>query len=166
MTGRPRAVPTGRIRTTYYLPDLNVWLALSWAKHIHFEAAWPWFSQHENDSLLFCRFTHLGLMRLLATSAIMGEDLLTIGEAGKVYDRWLEDPRITIRHEPSDVDGVLRAATRPFSRLSSPKVLGDCYLMAMSQATDSTLVTFDRGLASACRKARHPVTLLDSPMEM
>lgn len=96
----------------------------------------------------------------------MGEDLLTVGEAVKVYDRWLEDPRITIRQEPSDIDAAFRAATRPFSRLSSPKALGDCFLMAMSQATDSTLVTLDRGLASACRKVGHPVTLLDAPIEM
>jgi hypothetical protein len=35
-----------------------------------------------------------------ATSAIMGEDIRTVGEAWKVYDRWLEDSRIGIRSEP------------------------------------------------------------------
>jgi hypothetical protein len=38
------------------LPDLNVWLALSWANHRHSEAAWTWFSQREND-----RFSFAGL---------------------------------------------------------------------------------------------------------
>jgi hypothetical protein len=39
--GKPAAgSPTGRIHTTSHLPDLNVWLALSWANHMHSEEAW------------------------------------------------------------------------------------------------------------------------------
>jgi predicted nucleic acid-binding protein len=127
---------------------------------MHSEAAWAWFSEQQNHSFLFCRFTQLGLMRLLATSAIMGEDALSIGETWKVYDRWLEDPRIATRQEPFDFETAFRAATRRFLRSSSPKALGDCYLLAFGQATGATLVTFDRGLASACQKARQPVVLL------
>jgi len=129
---------------------------------MHSDAAWTWFSRREDDSFCFCRFTQLGLLRLLATSAIMGEDVRTIGEAWKVYDRWLEDSRIGIRQESFELDAAFRAATRSVSRLSSPKALGDCYLLAVSQVTEATLVTIDRGLASACRKARQPVTLLDT----
>jgi len=129
---------------------------------MHSEEAWAWFSRDDDDSLFFCRFTQLGLLRLLATSSIMGKDVRTIGEAWMVYDRWLEDSRIGIRQEPFELDSAFRAATRSFSRLSSPKVLGDCYLLAVSQTTEATLVTFDRGLASACRKARQPVVLLET----
>src|SRR5208283_3678039 len=148
------AARTGRIRTTSYLPDLNAWLALSWANHMHTDAAWAWFSRQQDNRFLFCRFTQLGLLRLLATSAVMGKDVQTIGAAWKVYDRWLEDSRVGIRQEPVELDGAFRAATRSVSRLSSPKALGDCYLLALSQVTNTTLVTFDRGLASACEKAR------------
>jgi toxin-antitoxin system PIN domain toxin len=142
------------------LPDLNVWLALSWANHMHSAAAWTWFSQQADNRFFFCRFTQVGLLRLLGTSAVMGEDVLTIGEAWKVYDRWLEDSRIGIQQELFEIDVAFRAASRPFSRLSSPKALGDCYLLAASQVANATLVTFDRGLASACQKARQRVTLL------
>ena len=90
----------------------------------------------------------------------MGEDVRTIGDAWKVYDRWLEDSRVGIRHEAFDLDAAFRTATRPVSRLSSPKALGDCYLLAVSRVTDATLVTFDRGLASACQRARQRVALL------
>ena len=100
------------------------------------------------------------LLRLLATSAVMGKDVRTIGEAWKVYDRWLEDSRVGFRQDAFEQDAAFRAATRPFSRLSSPKALGDCYLLAISQVTNSTLVTFDQGLAVACRKAGQHVTLL------
>jgi predicted nucleic acid-binding protein len=128
---------------------------------MHSDTAWTWFSRQEGDRFLFCRFTQLGLLRLLATSAVMGKDLRTIGEAWNVYDRWLEDSRVGIRQEPFELDMAFRAATHSVSRLSSPKALGDCYLLAVSQVTDATLVTFDRGLASACRKARQRVALLE-----
>jgi toxin-antitoxin system PIN domain toxin len=143
------------------LPDLNVWLALSWANHRHSDAAWTWFSRQNDNRFFFCRFTQLGLLRLLATSAVMGKDVQTVGEALQVYDRWLQDSRVGIRQEPIEIDLAFRAATRPFSRLSSPKALGDCYLLAVSQVTDATLVTFDRGLASACQKVRQRVMLLE-----
>jgi hypothetical protein len=143
------------------LPDLNLWLALSWANHLHSDAAWAWFSRQEGNRLFFCRLTQLGLLRLLATSAVMGKDVRTIGEAWKVYDRWLEDSRVGIQQEAFELDVHFRAATRSVSRLSSPKALGDCYLIAVSQVADATLVTFDRGLASACQKARQPVMLLE-----
>ena len=138
-----------------------MWLALSWANHRHSGAAWAWFSRQEDNRFWFCRLTQLGLLRLLATSAVMGKDLRTIGEAWKVYDRWLEDSRVGIRQETFELDAAFRAATRSVSRLSSPKALGDCYLLAVSQVTDATLVTFDRGLASACQKARQRVALLE-----
>jgi predicted nucleic acid-binding protein len=129
---------------------------------MHSDAAWAWFPRHEDDSFIFCRFTQLGLLRLLATFAIMGKDVRTIGEAWMVCDRWIEDSRIALRQESFELDAAFRAATRSFSRLSSPKALGDCYLLAVSQITAATLVTFDHGLASACRKARQPVTLLET----
>ena len=129
---------------------------------MHSDAAWAWFSRQEDNRFFFCRFTQLGLLRLLATSAVMGKDVRTIGETWKVYDRWLEDSRVSIRPEAFELDAAFRAATHSVSRLSSPKALGDCYLRAVSQVTDTTLVTFDRGLASACQKARQRVTLLET----
>ncbi len=59
------------------------------------------------------------------------------------------------------MNSAFRAATLLVSRLSSPKAIGDCYLLAVSQAMDATLVTFDRSLASACQKAGQSVALLE-----
>ena len=139
-----------------------MWLALSWVNHRHSAVAWKWFSTETTAGFFFCRFTQLGLLRLLNTASVMGDEVLTIGQAWKIYDQWLEDSRVSIRQEPLEVNTALRSATRPFSRLSSPRVIGDCYLMAVAGAVHSTLVTFDRGLANACRKAGQPVTLLES----
>ena len=137
-----------------------MWLALSWANHVHSDAAWAWFSRQDDNRFFFCRFTQLGLLRLLATSAVMGKDVRTIGEAWKVYDRWLKDSRVGVQQDTFEQDEAFRAATPPVSRLSSPKALGDCYLLAVSQLASTTLVTFDRGLAAACEKAGQRVTLL------
>jgi toxin-antitoxin system PIN domain toxin len=144
------------------LPDLNVWLALSWANHAHSQAAWTWFSRQEKGRFVFCRFTQVGLLRLLATSAIMGRDVQTIGEAWKVYDRWLGDSRVGMQPDSTELDHAFREATKSVSSLSSPKALGDCYLRAVSRIGDATLVTFDRSLASACRKAGQPAALLET----
>jgi toxin-antitoxin system PIN domain toxin len=142
------------------LPDLNVWLALSWSNHRHSGAAWKWFSGQPDSNFLFCRFSQIGLMRLLATSAIMGEDVLTIGQTWATYDRWLQDSRIELKQESFPLEDAFRISTRSVAKLASPKSLGDCYLLAFSQSVGATLVTFDKALAASCRKAAQPATLL------
>ena len=145
------------------MPDLNVWLALSWVNHKHSAAAWNWFSGLGDDGFFFCRITQIGLLRLLTTEGIMGDEVLTIGAAWKVYDRWLEDSRVAIRHEPADINAAFRAAMQPVIRLAAPKAIGDSYLLAASQTMGATLVTFDKALALAGRKAGSPVVLLKPP---
>jgi len=78
-----------------------------------------------HKQLYFCRFTKLGLLRLLTTASIMGEDVRTTRQAWKVYDRWLEDSRTGIRHEPFDFDDVFRIACRSVCNSASPKALAD-----------------------------------------
>jgi len=155
-----RCVPTGKIRTTSYLADINVWLALSWGSHPHSAPAWKWFGSLGEDEVLYCRFTQIGLLRLLTTGAVMGDDCLTLRKAWAVYDRWLRDPKVEFRHEPAEVDEWFRLATSAFSPTSAPKALGDCYLLALSQAAHATLVTFDKGLSKLAVKRNHDALLL------
>ena len=107
---------------------------------------------------------HAGLRRRAAAERTSIRSLVTSAIEAQFrpkpsYDPWLEDPRVGIRQEPFELEMAFRAATHPVSRLSSPKALGDCYLLAVSQVIDATLVTFDQGLASACQKARQRVGL-------
>ena len=90
----------------------------------------------------------------------MGAEVLTIGAAWKVYDRWLEDSRVAFRHEPADINAVFRAATQLVTRLAAPKAIGDAYLLAAGQTMGATLVTFDKALALVGRKSGSPVMLL------
>ena len=90
----------------------------------------------------------------------MGDDCLTLREAWKVYDRWLRDPKVEFSREPAQVDDLFRRTTKSFSQTSAPKALGDSYLLALSQALDTTLVTYDIGLSKLAARADHKAVLL------
>lgn len=90
----------------------------------------------------------------------MGADCLTVKKAWGVYDRWLRDPKVEMRREPPEVDELFRQATAPFGQMSSPKALGDCYLLAVSQSLGATLVTLDGGLLHLARKMNQEAFLL------
>ena len=102
----------------------------------------------------------MGLLRLATTNAIMGDDCLTIKYAWAAYERFLADPRIEFAREPSEVDHLFRRATSRFSSQSTPKALGDCYLLALSEALNTTLVTMDSGLSDLGSRRGHDVVLV------
>ena len=91
----------------------------------------------------------------------MGSEVQTISRAWKIYDRWLGDPGVTFWNETSRLDSSFRTASQSFSTLSSPKALGDIYLLAVSQTADANLVTLDRALAAHSKSARHPFVLIE-----
>ena len=149
-----------RPHKTSYFPDINVWLALSWAGHVHSPEAWQWFRSVQGDEALFCRWTQIGLLRLLTTQAVMGDDSLTLKKAWSVYDQWLSDPKVGIAREPADVDHQFRYSTTAFAQKSAPKALGDCYLLAFAKALHSTIVTLDRGMYNSARRLKQEAVLL------
>jgi toxin-antitoxin system PIN domain toxin len=141
---------------TLYLPDVNVWIALSVSAHTHNELAWKWKTLlPADDRIFFSRYTQLGLLRLLTNPAVMGEQTLTLGKAWTVYDRWLEDPRVEFCPEPRQAEAGFRQATEPFATSAATKWIGDCWLLAFAQATHSRLVTFDQALYEIARKQGH-----------
>jgi predicted nucleic acid-binding protein len=48
-----------------YLPDVNVWIALAAERRAHHRVARQWFSNVQDEKLVFCRLTQLGFLRLL-----------------------------------------------------------------------------------------------------
>jgi predicted nucleic acid-binding protein len=68
--------------SSFLFPDIKVWLALSYERHVHYPVARKWFEQLDGDSLLcFCRLTQIGLLRLLTTGALMDIDVLSQADA-------------------------------------------------------------------------------------
>jgi len=151
---------------TSCFPDVNVWLALSVSGHAHSGDAWKWLrEQSAETTLIFSRFTQLGLLHLLTNQSAMGDQTLTLGQAWTVYDRWLNDPRVELLADPRDLDAEFRKATAPLAAKAASKAVGDCYLLAFARASNATLITFDKVLFSLARKHRSPATLPAQPAE-
>ncbi|HEX5228822.1 MAG TPA: hypothetical protein VFW44_13980 [Bryobacteraceae bacterium] len=106
---------------TSFFPDLNVWLALSDSGNSRAKGAWAWWQGLPSDcSLLFCRFTQLGLLRLLTNPSVMGDYAYTLQGGWAVYDRWLNDPRVQFHPEPRSLDAAF--ATPPsLSLINAPR---------------------------------------------
>lgn len=82
----------------------------------------------------------------------MGEQILTLQKAWRVYDRWLEDPRVEFYPEPRGMDFALRQMTEPFAAKHASNWVGDCYLLAYAAQSQAILVTFDSGLRTYAHK--------------
>jgi len=145
---------------TLLFPDLNIWLALSVEGHIHNERAWRWLrSRSEESRLIFSRYTQIGLLRLLTNAAAMSDRVLTVREAWKVYDGWLEDARIEFYPEPRNIDSEFREALEPFAGKPASKWVGDCWLLAFAAGAGAQLVTFDKALFDYGRRLGQAVVL-------
>jgi uncharacterized protein len=140
---------------TLFFLDVNVWVALSDVEHTHHAVALSWLDRLPDDStLIFSRFTQLGLLRLLTNKAAMGDEALTLRKAWAVYDRWLQDPRDEFYPEPRNMEAGFRQATEPFAARPASKWVGDCWLLAYAEATQARLVSFDRALFEFAKKQR------------
>jgi uncharacterized protein len=141
----------------FLFPDINVWIALTYQRHVHHLIANRWFEALAPTSrLFFCRFTQLGLLRLLTAEAVMGPDrAMSQVEAWKTYDRWILDDRVEFLDEPADIEPRFRSFTR--SPRAAPKDWADSYLAAFAAASRLTLVTFDRAFH---HKAKELVLLI------
>jgi uncharacterized protein len=138
---------------TSFFPDLNVWIALSVAAHSHSAEAWNWLTLLPGEArLILCRYTQVGLLRLLTNTAIMGEQTLMLRQAWKVYDRWLSDPRVEFHPESRELEAAFRKATAPFAAQRAAKWVGDCYLLAYASESQASLVTFDKALLDLARQ--------------
>ena len=137
--------------TTSLFPDINVWVALTYEGHAHHSNAAEWFATLSDATFVFCRFTQLGLLRLLTAEAVMSDEVMTQPQAWAAYDRWLQDPRVELVDEPAEIETRFRALTR--LRQPATKDWADSYLAAFATAGQLTLVTFDRGLRAKVKAA-------------
>src|ERR1700678_2469962 len=133
-----------RYSKSFLFPDLNVWIALTYTKHVHFDCAQRWFTALPDDAhLCFCRLTQIGFLRLLTTPAVMGNEVLSQARAWNLYDDWLQEGGATYMEEPPSIEQACRSFTQ--SRNVSPKDWADSYLAAFVSVSDLRLVTFDQG---------------------
>src|SRR5581483_8506187 len=96
-----------RSTTSLNFPDVNVWMALVLEHHVHRAIARRWW-QASNGLIAFTRFTQLGLLRLLTTSAVMDGKPLGMDDAWRVYDGLFADERVGLYPEPAGVEPRFR----------------------------------------------------------
>ena len=138
--------------STFLFPDVNVWLALVHEIHPHHKAATEWSKSLDSDAVAyFCRFTQLGLLRLLTNENAMREDVLTQQQAWEAFDSLVADPRNRMMGEPAGIDPAFRQQTA--SQQAATKQWADGYLAAFAEAGNLTLVTMDRALAAKVKGA-------------
>jgi toxin-antitoxin system PIN domain toxin len=128
-----------------YLPDVNLWIALTIAEHVHHTRAVKWFDAVSDDAIAFCRVTQMGFLRLLTNTHVMAEDVFTAKRAWQLMDQIRHDRRIVFATEPPDIEPSWRA-------LSDVLKVGanswtDSYLAAFIRSAGYTLVTFDQGFS-------------------
>jgi toxin-antitoxin system PIN domain toxin len=82
-----------------FLPDVNVWIALTSDRHIHHPSARTWLESGDDLQLVFCRVTEMGFLRLLTNPHVMGDDVLDAEAAWSVYDTWRTDERVVFLPE-------------------------------------------------------------------
>src|SRR5260370_38758864 len=90
--------------TSLVFPDINVWFALASSLHVHHQHAKSWYDSLDGEQLLFCRFTQLGLLRLLTTEAVMGAETLTQRQAWPIYDLLLKPNKVQFCPEPRTLE--------------------------------------------------------------
>ena len=66
-------------------PDVNVWIALAVAEHTHHAAAQKWLDTGEG-SVVFCRVTQMGLLRLLTNQSALGSDTFSTANAWGAFE--------------------------------------------------------------------------------
>ena len=135
--------------------DVNGWLALSHQRHAHCATAKDWLHSVD-EQIVFCRFTQMGLLRLLTNEQVMGRDALSQAAAWRAYHTWYQDERIEFHREPEQAEFNHLFQTFSTGPRRATKVWADAYLAAFAQAAGLTLVTFDQ----AFRAASIPVWVL------
>lgn len=126
-------------------PDVNVWLALTHSRHAHHPDAVRWFNSLAGGTVFFCRFTQIGLLRLLTNRQVMEDDVMGHRAAWQAYRRWYDDERIEFHREPESPEFESWFENLSDSPRPSTKLWADAYLAAFAKAAGLTVVTFDRG---------------------
>jgi uncharacterized protein len=127
------------------LPDVNVWLALTFDSHVHHPAAKTWFDGLGDEVCFFCRLTQQGFLRLATNRSVFGMSAVTLPNAWQQYDTYMNDPRVSFAEEPPNLEQHWRIFTQKQS--FSHRVWNDAYLAAFALAAGLNLVTFDRALS-------------------
>ena len=126
-----------------YLPDVNVWVALSVANHTSHKRVALWLEKSiDSAEFAFCRVTQHGLLRLLTHPKVMKNDPRSPEDAWFIYDKWVLVTEATLKREPDGFEEVWRSLTA--GRYRGNDHFTDAYLSAFAAVGGFTVATLDR----------------------
>ncbi len=123
------------------LPDVNVWLAFSFADHAHHQRARRYWYEESADQLAFCRVTALGFLRLVTNATAMGGQPLKVPQAWQAYGAFRRLPEVVLAAEPEGCETCLEQWALEDG--PTPRQWTDAYLAAFAKAGGLRLVSFD-----------------------
>lgn len=138
-----------------YLPDVNVWIALTSNRHVHHAIVTEWLQGIERDYVAFCRVSELDFLRLLTNSHVMGSDVLSPTRAWRIYDEWRTDGRVIFLSERTGFSEQWRQLGNQIS--GGPNAWTDAYLAAFAGDSNATVITLDRTFRSLGKAAINPL---------
>jgi uncharacterized protein len=123
------------------LLDVNLWLALADAQHVHHARARHYWEDEAMPRIAFCRISMLGLLRLGTNSKVMRGVPFSPVEIWQVYRAFRQLPEVVFIDEPSQLDTQLAAWSE---REGFPAhAWTDCYLAAVALRSGCRVVSFD-----------------------
>ena len=125
-----------------HLPDINVWLALTFQSHVNHNAALQWLESADDLQIAFCRQTQQGFLRIATNPKAMGEHAVTIKKAWQLYETIEQDSRVCFEEEPSQIQSLWKRFT--YRQSKSPKLWNDAWLAAFCLGSGAQLVSFDK----------------------
>lgn len=141
------------------LLDVSTCLAGFWPAHVFHEPTRSWLNDASDDSLGLCRVVHLGWLRLLTNSAVLGEDVLTRAEAWNFVASVLTDARFGWIDETDTVDERFAQLAAIPDR--SHKLWTDDYLASVALAGGHSFATLDTKITK-----RYPQLEVINPAEV
>lgn len=123
------------------LPDVNLWLALTDPNHSQHPVARHYWEEFRGNSIVFCRVTMLGLLRLATSNTVMQGRPFTPGEIWGIYQTYLAMPIVSVLPEPAGVESTFSTLTE--SPDFSHRLWTDAYLAAFAITSGCRLVSFD-----------------------
>ncbi len=123
-----------------YLPDVNIWVALSDPAHAAYEQATEWLLGSHGARLLLCPVTEAGFVRI-AASPLVGKK--SIADAMRMLEAIAALPNVA--HLPVSFSWL--ELIQPLTpRLLGHRQVTDALLLGLAIRNEAILVTLDRAI--------------------
>ncbi len=127
------------------LPDVNVWVALSYTNHLHRPQAKAYWGGARANKIAFCGVTLTGMLRILTQAAPMNGNPFSPAVAAQKAGDWLQMPEVSFISDSTGVSARLSAwASEPFF---TPKLWTDGWIAAIAMEHGCRVVSFDADFA-------------------